>query len=246
MRSRVSCSPGFVSRITWTAGDVRIQSRHGYCHLVVRARPAEPLTAHRLPSKIVATVVAAAVGTSASACGDDQTRSSHAAKRLSTVAASDGDDNVGTGRLRNNRFAVDPVVLLYICHEGPRECPLAGYAIFARLTRDIPLWSSGKLVAAFEVRGLQKGATSPPRGDPPGRQGKRHRCFQDGVATDHPKDHRIPTTVGARVRVTLKAYDRRGKTTGTLWTVVRLSPPEPPRAPNDYSPSAAERAIGCA
>jgi hypothetical protein len=166
------------------------------------------------------------------------------AKRSSAVAPP-ARDNVGTGALRNNRFAVDPVVNVFICREGPRECPFASYAIFARLTRDIPLWSTGTLVAGFEVSGLEKGATPPPPADPPGRQGRPRRCFQDGVATDNPQDHRIPTKVGARVRVTLKTYDREGKTTGTLWTVVRLSPPEPRRAPDDYSPLAAERAVGC-
>ena len=130
-------------------------------------------------------------------------------------------DNVGTGRLAHTRFAVPPVVSVIVCTKGGRKCLYLNYAVFARLTRDIPRRSSGLIAANFDVNGLDNG-------DPIGRMSKPRFCFQQTVATDY-AEPAYPTRVGARVVVTLTSYDKHGDADGTLATAVHLSPPKQQR-----------------
>src|SRR3954454_5849746 len=100
-------------------------------------------------------------------------------------------DNLGTGRLRHARFAVPPVVSVGLCTDGRRKCDYLNYAVFARLTRDIPRRPSGLIAANLDVNGLDDG-------DPIGRLSRPRFCFQQTVTTNLAAPA-YPTRVGARV-----------------------------------------------
>jgi hypothetical protein len=183
-----------------------------------------------------------------SACGEHPAATPDRPNTQTTVPATPPPqrNNVGTGLLRNTRFAVAPAVSVYPCprpvrHPRPRshDCSFASYVVFARLTRDVPRRPSGMIAARFDVDGLSDG-------DPIGRASKPDFCFEQGLGTTGYQAVGVPTEPGARVTLTLTAFDRRGKPNGELATSVRLRRGERRRSAHDHSPPPDEQeAIGC-
>jgi hypothetical protein len=148
-------------------------------------------------------------------------------------------DNVGTGRLRNTRFAVKPIVEVRVCRaRDRRKCFPFTYTIFARLTRKIPGRGSDIAFADFDIGGGQSI-------DPTGRLRRPRSCFSQALYTNSPAIAGLPHKVGEPITVTLEAFNAEGDLIGSLTTNVRLSKPEPRRRGNDYSPRASELAVGC-
>src|SRR4051812_10654128 len=152
-------------------------------------------------------------------------------------------DNVGTGRLRGTRFAVPPVVSIYPCHHPvkprrARDCNAATYAVFVRLTRDIPRRPSEMIAARFDVDGLDEGG-------PIGRQSRPKFCFEQSLGSSGYQSAGVPTRPGARVTLTLTAYDHHGRPDGELATSVRLRLGRHHHSANDISPLSEQSAVGC-
>ena len=145
--------------------------------------------------------------------------------------------NRGTGRLRHTRFAQPPIVTVDLCRGDRRKCGYINYAVFARLTRDVPRRPSGLIAAAFDVNGLDYL-------DPIGRMSRPRFCFEQSFSTSY-LGPITPRRVGASVVLTLTSYDTSGHATGTLATTVRLSRPETRREENDYRPPSQPVAVGC-
>jgi len=205
-------------------------------------------------------MVAATVG----GCGADARRPPGSTAAAGDVTSSADrrkqPDDVGTGRLRGTKFAVDPVVWPGRCSgaECPRE--FRGYQVELRTTRSLPRRRVGlpdveSSIAAFvDVDGV--------RGfDPIGRSSRRRPCYSQAVSVDEratwPPDAGTDERAGIRlpqpggmVRVSLSSYRgtiglRDFKVDGRLSTLVRIRPAEPVTAADDYSGSNAQRAVGC-
>src|SRR3954465_15822217 len=95
---------------------------------------------------VVAVCVLTGCGSGGTKTGGDGAPSG--APRVGT-AAMNPERYPGSGRLRDTRFAVLPIVTVKRCVARRHPCVGAAYTVYARLNRDVPRRANGAIAARF-------------------------------------------------------------------------------------------------
>jgi len=132
-------------------------------------------------------------------------------------------------------------------------CARVEYAVWVHMTRDIrPAAAGARSLIDFTVSGLDRDAFALTADEVGRTNDYRRGCFLGGIGTDSPEELKVPTAVGARVRLTVREYDPEhgagawdSKVIGSLSTVVPLRTPYPRPAADGYGKLEGQADVGC-